>query len=276
MKKLLFSLVLLVSVTMLHAQDNGYNPYSVRPVHESYIMWKKTVTRSLDLREKQNLPLFSSNKELVRLIIEAVKAGILEPYLSDSLDKGKKLTKDEFVEKLREPSEEAVLTEEEKAFVAQNKADDGGFGGPAAAPSGPSYFQPNQLYKIEIKEDVLFDRQRSRLYYDIQSITVKIPAELDPKGIEGIAGSFKYKDLVENVFKKNPNAIWFNPVNDAEHKNLADAFDLRLFSSRIIKVSNPKDQFLDDIYNESQKQGLMSSTWTEFELMEFEHNLWEF
>jgi gliding motility associated protien GldN len=240
-------------------------------------MWKKTVTRSLDLREKQNLPLFSSNKELVRLIIEAVKAGILEPYLSDSLDKGKKLTKDEFLERTKEPSDQPELTPEEKIFQEQQAKDNasGGFKQDVVV-AGPNYFQPNQLYKLEIKEDVLFDRQRSRLYYDIQSITVKIPAELDPRGIEGTAGAFKYKDLVENVFKKNPNAIWFNPINDAEHKNLADAFDLRLFSSRIIKVSNPKDKYLDDIYNESQKQGLMSSTWTEFELMEFEHNLWEF
>jgi gliding motility associated protien GldN len=276
MKKLLFSLILVWCVNQLHAQDSGYNPYSVRPVHVSYIMWQKTVTRSLDLREKQNLPLFSSNKELVRLIIEAVKAGILESYLSDSLDKGKKLTKDEFMDRLKEASTEAELTEEEKAFQKQQEADQGpGFGDKQVA-SGPSYYQPNQLYKLEIKEDVLFDRQRSRLYYDIQSITIKVPAELDPKGIENTAGSFKYKDLVDNVFKKNPNAIWFNPINDAEHKNLADAFDLRLFSSRIIKVSNPKDKYLDDIYNESQKQGLMSSTWTEFELMEFEHNLWEF
>jgi gliding motility associated protien GldN len=275
MKNLLFSVIMLVCVTLLHAQDNGYNPYSVRPVHESYIMWKKTVTRSLDLREKQNLPLFSSNKELVRLIIEAVKAGILEPYLSDSLDKGKKLTKDEFLERTKEPSDQPDLTPEEKEFQKQQQSDNSGFKQDVVA-TGPNYFQPNQLYKLEIKEDVLFDRQRSRLYYDIQSITVKIPAELDPRGIEGTAGAFKYKDLVENVFKKNPNAIWFNPINDAEHKNLADAFDLRLFSSRIIKVSNPKDKYLDDIYNESQKQGLMSSTWTEFELMEFEHNLWEF
>ncbi len=185
----------------------------------------------------------------------------------------------EFQDNIKVASEEAELTEEEKEFNKANQSSNWGADGAAAEPaaaSGPNFFLPSQLYKLELKEVMFFDKQRSRIYYDIISISLIIPSELNPKGIEISAASFKYKDLVENVFMKNTNAVWVNPQNDREHKNLASAFDLRLFSSRIIKVSNPKDKYLEEIYSETQKQGLLASTWAEMELMEFEHNLWEF
>ena len=64
--------------------------------------------------------------------------------------------------------------------------------------------------------------------------------------------------------------------NDAEHRNLADAFELRLFSSYIAKVSNPDDEWLVDIYGGDPYTGILASEWKAFELLEFEHNLWEF
>ena len=56
---------------------------------------------------------------------------------------------------------------------------------------------------------------------------------------------------------------------------MADAFDLRLFSARIIKQSNPGDRFLVDSYK-GEKAGLKASQQLEYKLMEYEHNLWEY
>jgi len=265
MLRYIISSCIIATSSLAIAQDGGYNPYSVRPVHESDVMYKKTIIRAMDLREKQNLPMFSTNKEITRIIIDAVKKGELKPYTSDSLDQGRTLTKEEFVKKIVQ-----AAPSEEDAEPDPN-AD------PNAAPAeaqGMEYL-PKQLYQMQMKEDYIFDKQRSRAYHDIQCITMMIPSEFNPKGIEEPIRTFKYKDLVE-VFKKDPRAIWFNPNNDSEHKNLVDAFDLRLFSSYIIKVSNPRDEYLVDIYSESQKQGIMSSYWSADKLMEYEHNLWEF
>ena len=116
------------------------------------------------------------------------------------------------------------------------------------------------------------------MYYDIQSITMFVPAD-NPSNIKGIQitiASFEYKELVNKLFKDNPNAIWFNPQNDQQHKNLADAFELRLFSSYIEKVSNPSDAYLVDIYGGDQHKGILASQWAAYEIMEYEHNLWEF
>jgi gliding motility associated protien GldN len=273
MKATIFLILLVLTLSLVAQENSGYNPNSIRPIHVSDIMYKKTVTRNIDLREKQNKSLFSVNREITRVIIDAVKEGRLKVYQSDSLDLGKVLTKEKFLENLKVPASGPELTEEEKKFMQQG-ANDNVFGGPVQVSSGPAYFEPNQLYQLTLVEDFIIDKQRSRAYWDIQCLAIVVTAELNQK-VDLPAGWFKYKDLVE-IFKKDPRAIWFNPENDQEHRNMADAFDLRLFSSYITKVSNPSNAYLTEIYSESAKQGLMASYWAANALMEYEHNLWEF
>ena len=251
----------------------GFNKYSVRPIHTSDIMYKKTVIRAVDLREKQNLPLFSRNREISRLISDATLAGLVTPYVNDSLDNGTKLTMDEFNEKLIMPSDQPSYTPEDTLMMWQNED----YSYRMSSVGGDKFF-PTDIYQVEIKEEWLFDKQRSRQYFDIDAITFFIPADhpSNIKGIQYALASYSYKELCEKLFKDNPKAIWFNPENEREHKNLADAFDLRLFSSYIIKISNPKDAYLTDIYGGDQLKGLMASQWAAFELLEYEHNLWEF
>ena len=282
MKKLVAFLVgSMIGAGALIAQDSkdsdGYNHLSTKRIHESDIMYKKTVIRALDLRELQNLPLFSQNKQITKLIIEAVQEGVLTPYASDSLDGGAKLTLAEFMKKIELPSTDAPDDDGGDGFDDFDNVDGEE---PANEPAAPSanYFFPQDLYQMEIKEDLIFDKQRSVLYYDIQAFTFKVPADHPDniKGIEIPIASFSYKELIEKVFPNNPDAIWYNPMNDSEHHNLADAFELRLFSSYIIKVSNPNDEYLTDTYGGDPKTGIMASQWKAFELLEYEHNLWEF
>ena len=139
--------------------------------------------------------------------------------------------------------------------------------------SGDEYF-PKELNILEVKEDWIFDRKRSRLYYDIQTITLLLPADKNQAGYEKPIASFKYKDL-DKLFRSDPKKfIWYNPQNQAQHKNLADAFDLRLFYGRITKVANPGDTDLVGMYGD--REGLLKSYQTEYELMETEHSLWEY
>ena len=66
--------------------------------------------------------------------------------------------------------------------------------------------------------------------------------------------------------------------------SLADAMELRLFSSRITKVSNPDDDNIITIVNKEYgdqdtkkaQKVLYLSQKIEYDLMEFEHNLWEY
>jgi gliding motility associated protien GldN len=286
MKKLSF-LIFGITVCSLSVQaqereeDNGMNPLSTKSIHVSDIMYQKTVTRAVDLRERQNQPLFAKDHEITRVIIDAVQRGDVQPFLNDSLNT--EITVEQFLENITIPSAEAEVSEEDLAFMANDDGgwdDDGDDDGESSAPTVKKveYFFPKDLYQMQIREDLIFDKQRSRMYYDILAVTMFVPADHPDniKGIEIPIASFSYKELHDQTFKDNPEAIWFNPFNDAEHRNLADAFELRLFSSYIIKVSNPNDEYIVDTYGGDPKVGIMASQWKAFELLEYEHNLWEF
>jgi len=304
------ALMSLTTSTWVVAQEKdnkGKNPDSVRPIDESNIMWKQRLWRRMDLNEKQNQPFFSKGNEITKYLIEWVQSGVLQAYKNDSLKT--KITKEDFLKNLvmENAGNDNALSDAEKAAgfgsetptgaaAATTGADDGwgdpkpkaavaadgtttpaknvGFNNPAPILAANDLYYPKQLSILEIREDAIFDKQRSRLYYDIQAITIIIPANMTTAGFDKNVGSFRYKDL-DKLFRSNPNCVWYNEQNEAQHKNMADAFDLRLFHARLTKKGNSKDNDLDTIYGGS-KQGLIQSQQLEYKLMEMEHNLWEY
>lgn len=278
--------------------DNGLNALSLRPIHESNVAYKTTLWRRLDLNEKQNQPLFAKGYEITKHLIEGVKAGILDAYAEEDLLE--RLTLEEFNERLFKKFEGGGLSKEEieAGFGNEEAAGDDGWGGDgwgdetekkedtsqsgsvfgndnATASRNDGYeLFPNELYIIEFEEDWIFDRQRSRQYFDIQTITIKIPAEVTGNGLEKTLASFKYKEL-DQFFRNKKDAIWYNSSNTANHINLADALELRLFHGRIVKKANEMDKYLDQQYK-NPKEAMFKSQELEYEMLEFEHNFWEY
>jgi gliding motility associated protien GldN len=282
-KALVFSSILFLGITCSFesfAQEERltYNEHSVYPIEFANQMYKRTVWRRMDLKEKQNRPFFSTSNEITRIIIQGVNSGLIYPYVDDSLNK--RMSKEQFLENLKLP------TDEEDDFGANADAgfgdDSGGWGDAgwgdeesAAASSAVQYYDATQLNILRIKEDMIFDKVRSRLYWDIQSIEMIIPATEVATGIEKTVGIFRYKDL-EQLFRSMPDrAIWYNRQNTAHHRNMADAFLLRLFNARVVKVSNPRNDWIQDI-SPDPRSALYRSQLEEYKLIEYEHNLWEY
>ena len=281
----LFVLLSIISADNTYSQaevSNGYNPLSLRQVHESYLMWKRTLWRRVDLKEKQNKPFFAMNRELSKIIISAVERGVLIPYRSDSVNDVNVMSRDDF-----------LINIQQENLDAEDDFEDGGFeDDPFAAAieddpfatdeeeveTGP-IFIPNREFSIfEIKEDLYFDRIHSRIYFDIQSISMYLPSDsfYNLTGVEKPVASFRFIDLY-NLFKSMPKeAIWFNDSNIAQHKNLGDAFLLRLFKGIIVKIANADDVRVSELYAKSRKDGIMASFKVEQDLMEWEANLWEY
>ncbi len=138
-------------------------------------------------------------------------------------------------------------------------------------------YLPNEIYKISLQEDVIFDKRRSRLYYDM--LAMEFSAFDQNTGTFKSLGWFKYKDL-EKVFRNHTkDGIWFNRYNSAENKNYADAFLLRLFHGTIDKVENPDNERIVDTYTANgrpYKESVWATEWEEMKMMEREHNLWEY
>jgi hypothetical protein len=323
---LIAGLTLSVSASAQEQATTASSTGSKRPIPTSDQMFRKSIWRAIDLREKQNKPMFSEGKEISRVIMDAVKRGELVAYKNDSLTST--YNAQEVSGRMSYADKANELSEEEKAagFSSEDLGGGGdgwgsgggdGWGAPkkpaktaakkvakldakgkpmkdkngktimvaaaaapapvSAAPKLVNEYRPKDLYQMELKEDMIFDKKRSRMYHDIKTITLLVPSTLaqNTSGIETPIATFKYSDLVK-VFRNNPqNAIWFNAQNDAQHKNLADAFELWLFNSYITKVSNAADSRLDDLYGGGQ-QGILAAQQTAADLIEYEYNLWSF
>lgn len=298
------SLVALCVSSSLFAQESdGYNPNSIRPIHESDQLYKTRVWRRMDLKEKQNKPFFSTNREITQVLINAVMNGTLYPYTSDSLNE--RMSKEQFIENLTIPTDGPALSEDEIAMgfgqQEETQEDDGwggGWGDDTSSSSGQgaegttmassssasessdamnNLFFATDVTILEIMEDIIFDKERGRQYYDIQSVTMILPPEMFPTtGLQKPVATFKYMDLVR-VFEENPEtAVWVNPYNDAKHLNLKHAFDLRLFNAHIVKYSNPEDEYIIDKTGGDRRAALMESLNYEYNLLEREHELWEY
>lgn len=252
---------------------------SLRSIPAADQLWRKTMWRAIDLREKPNRPLFAQGHQITQVLIAAVKRGELPAYQTDSLQT--RLSAEVFRQRLIVPGQASSVSEFERdaGFPAAAEPD-GWVEAPApgaalkpATAAGPAEYLPRQLYQLEMKEDAVFDKRRSRMYHKIRALTIIIPAAETPKGYDIPVASFDYADLVR-LFRAHPDeAIWFNPQNSAQHKNLADAFELWLFSSYITKVENPEDKTLAEIYG-GGKAGLYASQQAAADLIEFEDNLW--
>jgi gliding motility associated protien GldN len=284
---------------VMHAQVElpQYNPNSIDPIPRYEHLYKLRVWRKIDMKEKQNKGFFSSNGEISKLIIEAVRSGeIPNVYNSDSLTSV--MTKEDFESKMVITQGETLPAWDPRttyylsdavSFNGKNyeSAIDNNTGiNPGTAPNGewvitqrgkPVTVLPRDVYMLTLMEDVIFDKRRSRLYYDLQAI--KLEAFDLNTGTFKSLGWFKYKDL-EKVFRNNPaKAVWFNRQNTAENKNFADAFLLRLFKGTIDKIENPDDQTIEDVYRSNGRpyyESVWAREWAEMMLMEKEHNLWEF
>jgi gliding motility associated protien GldN len=276
MKNLLFSFLIIAMVVEVQAQQRTAAEIIKPEVQENYILFKKTLIRRMNLREKQNEPFNAKNSELSALIIQGAKDGLLQPYMSDSCLRP--MPDDEFISSLQ--------------YEIQGAGDDfgGGFGGgfgdeaeEEAEGDGKNYndIDPTEFDKLYLKEDLIFDRNRSRMYYYIRSITLGIPANPNYEiQFEKRVASFKYDDIIKLLrgpYKEK--ALWYNEQNQGAHINLADALELRLFSAPIIGVSNSQNLDIRQMYADKIADDPMSAMvlqqQAEMELMEYESNLWE-
>ncbi|MBK8340951.1 MAG: gliding motility protein GldN [Flavobacteriales bacterium] len=128
------------------------------------------------------------------------------------------------------------------------------------------------MKRYRLKEDWIFDKQRSKI--DIRIIG--IAPMIEKKGDDGESKGFTtlfwlYFPECRYVF-----ANWevFNRENDAERRSFEDIFWKRQFSSTITKWSNVYDRRINNY--RTGLDALLEGEEIKQSLFEFEHDLWNF
>lgn len=112
---------------------------------------------------------------------------------------------------------------------------------------------------IELIEDWIFDKNRSAMFYNTQYIRL---IYVDPAGIipDEAVIAFRYQD----AFDVLDDTKYRNRWNDAEHRSVREAIELRRFNSYIINLSG------------DSPRTLVEADYRKQQILEFEHNLWTY
>ncbi len=296
-KKIFVGLAFVFGSTGVFAQqeEGQVNPNSLLTIPKYEQLYKIRVWRNIDLNEKQNKGFFARGNEITKLVIQAVRSGELaDVYKEDSLI-NKKSKEDFFKDMISQqgatlnawvPTQDFYQGDQvtyngknyEALVDSKGKNPETSKNEWQSTSAGQAvYYGYNEISHLSLQEDVIFDKRRSRLYYDM--LAVEFSAFDQNSGTFKSLGWFKYKDL-EKLFRNHPKeATWFNRYNSAENKNYADAFLLRLFHGTISKLENPDNETIMDTYTANgrpYKEAIWATEWEEMKMMEKEHNLWEY
>jgi gliding motility associated protien GldN len=232
-------------------------------LREADVAYQKRVERVIDTREKQNLALTWPRNHMGKIIFSKVLDGTLTAYQNDSLSS-------------QYTSEEV----NERGAIVENKQ--------VPNPLNPddiydlidttivTEFDPEKIIKWRVMEDWIFDRKHSTMIVRIIAIAplfkpVVAGLELPETPLFWV----RWDEAREDVLT---NQEMFNPFNDAARISMAHFFEKRMFSSYIIKWSNPYDYMIRDYeeFKDNSMAALLEGERMKAKLFEMEHDLWEY
>lgn len=233
-------------------------------LRESDVAYAKRVWREIDVRDKMNQYLASPKRRLIDIFMDAIAAGELTAY--DPNPTKEDPNGDEFSRPLTPAQAKAKMADS----VLVDKFDKN-TGDKIGSTMTAGEFNPDSIVKFRIKEDWVFDRQRSIF---------------EPR-IVGIAPMIKIKAAGLNLDYQPAFWIYFpdarqilatkeavNRSSDATGLSFDDVFMKRIFASYIVKVSNDKDERIKDYAQGIDK--LYEAEKVKKQLMDWELNLWSY
>jgi gliding motility associated protien GldN len=239
-------------------------PYSF--IREADVIWSRRIWRTIDMREKMNQPFYYPEqpqngwRSFITIVLDAMKEGTITAYSAKTDDQFLvPITYKELMDQLRTTRKVTLPRPDnpEEKFDTVITTD----------------FYYTDVKKLRIKEDWVFDRQRS-----VQE--VRILGICPVKDNFSEAGEYRgdepifwiYFPECRGLLAKNEQFNLKNGV--AGRLSYDDVFMKRMFSSYIYKFENVYDRRIDEY--ESGVGALLEAEKAKNNLFEFEQNLWEY
>ena len=245
------------------------NPLVYKTIREDDAVFKQRIWREIDTREKINLPFRYSlvedngSQRFISILINAIKGGVTA---FDPLD-------DRFTAPLSTQQALGALSTGKPDTIPVSDLD-GNVVKYNVMTKEPSL---DSVYKYLLKEEVVFDKESSRLYTRILGIAPEMPLTLsDGTSLGTMRKLFwiYYPDLRQTLAKYEV----YNPKNFGARMSWEDLFESRMFSSYITKTTldNPFDQSLKDKYGKNSLYVLLEGESIKDKIFNYEQSLWSY
>lgn len=231
-------------------------PLPYPAIREADILWEKRVWRVIDTREKMNLPFRYPKQSFFSILTNAIQSGELQAYSVED---------DAFSIPLNSQDVDKILYRIDTVAIVE-----------------PEHYSehyeivrntinPEDIKRYRLKEVWFFDSKRGKLDVRILGIA-PLKEEYDDNG------NFKYERPLFWVYYPEARQMLHhyrapNPWNDRSPMSWADVFDMRQFSSYIMKASNLHDRRLE-AYT-SGRNLLLESRRIEQEIFKLEQDAWQ-
>ncbi|WP_316805908.1 gliding motility protein GldN [Pedobacter agri] len=225
-------------------------------VREEDVFYAKRIWREIDLRDTVNSALKSPKSRLIDVLLSAIKSEELTAYapIDSVLNEDDAFNTPMTADSARMAAAGTVEVTDAKAGTVKTVAND---------------LNPESFLKFRIKEDWIFDVKRSIFEPRIVGIAPMKYNEVS-KQWQPVFWVY-YPEAREILTKKR----LINTNNDASSLSFDDFFIRRLFSSYIVKESNPGDNKLRDIITDP-RQRLYESERIKKSVLDYEQGLWEY
>jgi gliding motility associated protien GldN len=233
-------------------------------LRESDVVYAKRVWREIDLREKMNQYLASPKSRLIDVLMDAIAAGELTAY--DPTPNKDDINGDGFSTPLSPEKARARMADSTLVDKFDPKTGD-----KISSTLVAGQFNPDSVVKFRIKEDWIFDKQRSVFEPRIIGIAPLIKQKVSGLDLDYQPAFWIYFPAARQVLVVKEA---FNRNNDATGLSFDDVFMKRLFTSYIVKESNDKDERIKDYAVGIDR--LYEAEKVKKSLMDWELNLWQY
>lgn len=234
-------------------------------LRESDVVYSRRVWREIDLREKMNQYLGSPKQRLIDVLMDAVSKGELTAY--DPIPTKEDPDGDAFSMPLTPEKAKAKMADSTVVNTFDKNGDKVG------SKMVAGEFNPDSVIKFRLKEDVIFDKQRS-----VEEVRIIGIAPLIKQKVAGAGVEFDYQPAFWIYFPAARQVLVtkeaVNSRNDATGLSFDDIFTKRIFTSYIVKQSNDKDERIKDYAIGIDR--LYESEKIKKNLMDWELNLWQY
>jgi gliding motility associated protien GldN len=249
-----------------HNETKRVIPYP--HLREADVMFAKRIWQEIDLRQKINHPLYYPITEIEdrQSLFDVIKHALLVDGSLTAYSLGPTEDDDEFHYRMGPNELDSLL----RPVITQYTEDpDTGERIPVEV---TDEIKSAEITKYRIKEDWIFDKQRSERYVRIIGICPMAESYDDEGAKRGYKPLFwLYFPECRYVFA---NAPVYNFQNDSQRRTFEDLFQKRMFASYIIKESNVYDRVIRSYARGIDEQ--LESERIKTELFEIEHDLWHY